>query len=432
MASISEASRRRSANLLWNDSGTILLFGAVLIFALMGIAALTIDLGMGVVTRLAMQSSADSAALEGLRLRDRDIDDAGMSPEDRDLARRLSVQALVQVHFDDDFLLTGDAMNFGAGPVWASSGGLGSANAAETVTPGTPFVYKPLLQTNHLDNFAHGDMVAGQFNPANAIPIPPANERFDGTSSFVRDDFTAAAAGGAAAAPAFLVRLRRSRDQYGVENQAGVSSAGPALPFLFARGGTMQGGDPAAGYSPRHDGFNVRSSSIALARRATAVGLPWPPSGPTVSVEGVAPFALSRTFWDSLAVDAPRGVSVQADGTILDGGAAIGRVALDIHNIGQIVTLTNPTTGAAPENSYVPIFESIGGADRVIGFGAISAIGSLPGTVELTKRPSRVAAANASANFLGTLPRLDTGIWPLIFSAHNAFSEPLLAGALAR
>lgn len=412
-----------------DQSGTILVLVAMLMFVFMGMAALTIDVGMGILARLTMQTASDGAALEGLRIRDVGMDDPGSTPAQRDLARRSAVRTLIGLIFDDDLAPGGDPLNFGAGSVVDLTGGSGESNGLQTVAPGTPPVYKPQLETNHLANAAHGDMVAGQFNPTIADPPPPANERFDGASSFVRDDFANALPASAPVADGFLVRLRRSRDQHGIENQAGVSSAGPAMPFLFARGSPMQGGDPSAGYSARHHGFNVRASAIASARRALAVGA----ADPLVGRDGVAPFAVTRGFWQSILLDdVPVAVTIQGDGSLSFAGSVVGQSALNINVIGQPVVAAAPVAAPLPQRLYLPVYDVIAGVERVVGFGFVNGTGTVPGAVTLTRRPSRVAATNASANFLAAAALLDEPAWTLIFQANAALTSPLLAAALVR
>ena len=48
----------------------MLIYFAMLTFALMALAALVIDLGMAMLTQRKMQTAVDSAALEGIRFRD--------------------------------------------------------------------------------------------------------------------------------------------------------------------------------------------------------------------------------------------------------------------------------------------------------------------------------------------------------------------------
>jgi hypothetical protein len=52
------------------QAGTALVLFAVLVFALLGIAALTVDMGMASLSQSQMQTAADTASLEGVRLRD--------------------------------------------------------------------------------------------------------------------------------------------------------------------------------------------------------------------------------------------------------------------------------------------------------------------------------------------------------------------------
>ena len=193
--------------------GYVLVYFAMLTFVLMAVAALVIDVGFAFVTRRQMQTAVGSAALEGLRFRDgvppqwmdptnpRQLDSSiitalqgeGLDPSNSDNVRRWAAQQNVVNTFDDNLNpadgdpsnavpYQGGPANFGAGPVvdFTDSPGVppsGQAIAAsQTISPGTPTVYKPSdsnrpFQIN-LNNDLAGDMVSGNyaFNPSNYAP----------------------------------------------------------------------------------------------------------------------------------------------------------------------------------------------------------------------------------------------------------------------
>ena len=112
-------------------SGTILILVVMVVFALMALAALTIDLGLARWTQRQMQTAVDSAALEGLRLSDPDYPNAA----------GMAASAMVTNVFIDNYqAATGsDRYQFGAGPNLTLSGGIPLGNpgfsAAQYIDP---------------------------------------------------------------------------------------------------------------------------------------------------------------------------------------------------------------------------------------------------------------------------------------------------------
>ena len=100
---------------------------------------------------------------------------------------------------------------------------------------------------------------------------------------------------------------------HGLDQVAGVSTSGPTIPYLWGRG-TMLQSSP----SGLIQGITVRATAIAAAADgirfdgasgtysagpAKTAGQPYQytnPSGNPVGLPGVAPFALSRAFWQSV------------------------------------------------------------------------------------------------------------------------------------
>jgi len=91
--------------------GTVLTWFAIFLFVLMPLMTLIVHLGMVTLTRRQMQTAVNSAAMEGLRLRD----DDSLS----ETQRRERVRDLVSSVFDDNLNPSGtvDALNLGAGPI---------------------------------------------------------------------------------------------------------------------------------------------------------------------------------------------------------------------------------------------------------------------------------------------------------------------------
>jgi len=400
---------------------------AMLLFGFLALAGLVIDMGLVVLTQVQMQAVADPAALEGLRLRDA-LDSSGLPIGDG--GRRQAAVHLASLVFDDDLdsaAAPTQPFQLGAGPALTLSNGQAGLNASQLMTLPDQRTYLPVLQPNPT-NQAHGDMVAGTFTP----PGPAVSGIED--SAYGRNDFTPSAQAGSAIANAFLVRLRRTNDFGGLDNQAGVSSSGTALPLLLGHGSMVTVDDTRPNpnnYSVRQHGFTVRATALADARPALRVGLPQVSLVPPL--EGATPFALDQAFWASLVEGTAVAATVDASGTIASGAIAIAGRFTPIPPIppalpdpmvltaaGQLVVPAAPVlpVGLA---GYVPIYQVVaeGGlpVERVIGFGHVNVTGALP-TLQLTKLPTVIAPGNASRH-LGQAPVLpDATVWSTIFAAN--------------
>lgn len=413
---------------------------AILLFGLLALGGLVIDIGLVRLTQGQMQVGADPAALEGLRLRDAiDVNEQPLG----DAGRRQAASTVASLVYDDDL----DPMNaptqpflLGAGPEFELSGGITDLNASQLITLPDQRTYLPILQPN-LANHMHGDMVAGTFMPPG--PVVPSHE----DAGYARNDFTPSDQAGSATASAFLVRLRRTNDFAGLDNQAEVSSSGTALPLLLGHGSAVTAAaDNSGNYSVRHHGFTVRATAIVDARPALRVGLPQPDAVP--SIEGVTPFALDVNLWNGLPIEQPVALTVDEAGTISGEGLPVaGRFTLPppippappdpavLTTVGQVVL------PAAPEPvgevaGYVPIYQVIdeGGvpAERVIGFGRAAVAGVLP-ALSITRLPGSVAPANATGVLSGGVPVLpDPAEWAVILEANRTLADAVLAPVLVR
>jgi len=310
-----------------NRAGYMLVVFLAMFFLIMGIAALVIDMGFVRLAQRQMQTAVDSAALEGLRFRD-DVPsewytpgnptydaiaaacgacpETPYSPNDLqwqawiDQARRWEASQMVANTFDDDLDPTnGDTGQYGAGPTVDFNGGIGPTDVAagQNMTIPDPPVYKPMradgtagLELN-FDNAQNGDMVAGTYNPGQ-----PSNEGDD----YSRADFTLAPSD-SSTVNAFLVRMRRTTDATGIDNQPGISCAGPTLPFLFGRGSLMaRSGD--TGQLSVASGITVRATAIAAAMPAKSVGPAYSAAGGTLTAAAqLAPFAIRNDLWAQIS-----------------------------------------------------------------------------------------------------------------------------------
>lgn len=351
--------------------GNVLVLFAGLSFAFLALAALAVDTGFALLTQKQMNIVADAAALEGLRKRD------DPAVDNRQQARQI---AGYYARFTP---AGGKPLQYGTGPNLASGGRL---------TVGTPASLAGQLQPNEANN-PQGDMVSGTFDPSSRNFQPDA----PGTPQ-------------ASAGSAFLVRLRRT----GEAPVAGEVSAGPRVPYLLGRGSML-------GAEAKAKGIAVRSTSIADARNAMAVGV----ADAAHDLDGATLFALSLAAWKKLQ-----------PGDSLDLNAAVASGDVRSLAAGNAV-VGQPVPGAGltidPANvaryRYVALFIQVGTTDRVIGFGRVQVTGGDDPT--LTKQAGIVAPENASALPTKALPP-DVDV-PALMQAYTAFTDnPVKAPALVR
>jgi hypothetical protein len=335
--------------------GYTLVFFAMLMFALMGLAALVVDIGFARLTQRQMQTAVDSAALEGLRWKDvneweevplgwlgdpafialfdvnEDFIGTITNDVDKERIRRWAAQQVVLSTFDDD-LESGngddgafyDAANpdpnageqfnvegqFGAGPILEFADGVNDNEpVGDTKLAASKFIH---AESNPNPNPEVGSYRETPFyKPESEVNI--RNEihgdlvtgnyledeailddemAHNESTDYVRTDF------GLPGDSAFLSRLRRTNDFDGLDNIAGESSSGPPLPYLFGRGSLLAFRDPSLTYSPRHHGMTVRATGIADSRSVKTVGHAIP-AGVYVGfagMAGVAPFAVDQDW----------------------------------------------------------------------------------------------------------------------------------------
>ena len=408
------------------------MFFVLLAWGILGMASLVIDWGYVNLTRVQMQSMADAGAVEGIRLRDV----APADPVGSDLNRRIAVSQLASWTYDDDFDLSSDTLQFGAGPDVTLSGGQTDLNALQTLSVPVTLVYKPTLQWNEVGNVPHGDQVSGAYG----IPdpgCPTANPGIE-CADYTRKDFVPADVSTSPTANAFLVRLRRSvkpapwQDPASLDSISGVSSAGPTLPLTFGLGSTLQAQSNPPGV--RLTGLTVRATAIADARPARGVGLPDPLFVPPRL--GVTPFGLDRLAWSTgLSVGTPASGNVSASGEITVGGVAIGRFLTQVLSIGEPVQGSSPQVGPITMDGYAPLYQDILGTERIVGFARIEMVGTTPGAVQIIKHPSQVAVENATSTIQMTFPNdLQSQEMTVLFDAHRTLQaeEALLAPVLVR
>ena len=451
------------------------------IFMLFGIAALTIDMGLVRLTQMQMQNAADTAALEGLRQRDAMLPPAPVEcpMDDPDCLRRLAASNMAAWTFDNDFNTgqpedpetVGQKTSLSAGTNWLGAGSqfafdngsnyIPDLNASQRINLEQSGVYKPLLQRNVTTNDRSGDLVSGAFNMATPgfgmdtdCPVSPsASNNYLEDCKYRRSDFNAADPTTSANAPSFLVRLRRTNDFQGLDNQtgpnqSGVSSSGAALPFLFGRGTTIQ--SASATYEPRLHGITVRATGIANVQPALRVGF----ANPALSIPGVVTtFALTASYWAGLG---DNGSDVLTPTLLLDGTGALEANSNCLANPGVVTDPTQPASvagaeiisgppGTAPNIGfgYVPLSAVISGVNRVIGFGyvnvALSGTGVCPApagtSFTITRVSPYVAPVNATRLAAGGFPVQGADL-ASVLAANKSLADPsaggLMVPALAR
>lgn len=418
--------------------GVALVMFVLLVFAFLAIASVAIDLGMASMTQQEMQVAVDTAALEGLRLRDHD-DYEFLS----DQTRRPKVSQLVREVFDDNLTPTGvnqvpDALQLGAGPMMRITGGTGPLNANGTIdVPATPTWDDPILETNNAPgalagkNKANGDMVSGLYIPG----VAPSE-----SAQYVRSDFVPSTVSGERwKALAFLVRMRRTTGANPLDNEPAVSMSGPTLPFTFGLGSLMKQADGSS-YDPRHDGISVRATAIAVARPALRASAPArDPSGAAInnesstganSILGLYPFVLTVEFWTSVVMPGTwpsqtYDLMVQPDGRLVYAttGQVVGRFAQLATCVGQPVSSTAPVSIPTGQLSgfialYADIAAPTGGTvQRVIGYcfaDASSQTNKVSLKAGISAQPStQTADVSVWVGANGVSARLDSSALPL-------------------
>ena len=458
---------------------------ALTAFVLFAMLSLLVDMGYARLAQVQMQNAADSAALEGMRKRDIGVFDpaAGQTVDDpfaSDCLRRTSAHRIVQYVFDDDFDATsGDAYQFGAGPIIDLTDGVTNLHALQTVTGGR--VYKPALQLNQ-QNRVDGDMVSGRFvysdDPAapedsayargdfvenpNAPQPPPDLAACPPPDDPPPDPWPLPGSGSLTTASdsAFLVRMRRSTEFRDLDGQTdpGVASSGPAVPFVFGRATTIAGDDPSGAYSIRRDGVTVRATAIAGVRPALHVGAAQP------GLPGAMPFALVDTFVLTVnqigcpvTVNPVSGVITRAAGgpatCVTAVGTVVGRFvanATAVSTVGQLLPapVARPcaSIAAAGFSGYGSVYSLLAsGTNRIIGFSriALGRAAVCPANPTATfgatifRGVSLVAPSNATSTLTGALLQPLAGMTPAdqtdLFTRNRTVNySPVLVAALAR
>ncbi len=447
--------------------GYVLVLFIAMVFVIMGFAALVIDIGFARLAQRQMQTAVDAAALEGLRYRDevperliQQMEAAGVHRDDASdpkYARRWLARQMVREMFDDVDPETDDWIRYGAGPTITFDGGIGPAElaAAQTLVPDSVGVWKPDLQLNlNLEkNEQHGDMVAGEYTRT------PGREEWD----YYVPGFVSQEASDSEPAQAFLVRLRRTNNFFGLDAIPNVSSHGPTIPFMFARA-TAIGKVPGETYSPREHGMTVRATAIADAKPVLSVGLPNrdvnPPLTGLVANEAMSfSFVLELDYWNNdewMNKKATVADTGQIQILIEDDGekhvVEVGRF-YDLEQdpelrkllmpfmplvIGRVFdpALLPPAAGLSDGRytGYVPIYTDISGVPRVIGFGSAEAqVATNPTlrTVTITPHKSKIAAENASAIVCYALDVIGDDL-RAVLNLNQTLEKPLLAPVSVR
>ena len=314
-----------------------------LLIALIGVLALTLDFGFVLLARRQMQTGVNTTALEGARDVDTNQDGQGDG--------RQNASTLLRNNYDDDFDLTGNTTTVGAGIDGSLVQGNGyqntrlgdGTNARDLYRRRSQFVYRPIPQLNAA-NEIHGDFVRGEYEVNDDPSLALKHAEF---SDYTRDDFSATEDG-----DAFLVRLRRTHDPLGIDNIAGVSSAGSGMPLLIGRLGWMADVPNDAEFSIRRDGVTVRATAIADKRIAVRV---WTYDGDQ-EILGAIPFWIRQT--DFVATSDPA-----AETRRTPAGERLTHVGMEA-NFGDSTLPKTPVD----QPGYVAVVDDALQPPRVVGF----------------------------------------------------------------
>ncbi len=390
--------------------GYVLVLVIMLLFGILGLAALVIDIGFARLAQSEMQTAADSAALEGLR------------------NGRQQAGQIVSEMFSDSTDSSGQTVQYGAGPVVDFSGGVGDPDlaAAQLMQPGNPPVYQPMTSTGtaglelNLTNATEGDMASGTYG-VNSTYDPTLTA--DEDANYNRRDFVPSLSG----TSAFLVRMRRSNNYNGLDREAGISSAGPTLPFLFGRGSMMARSGGVTQLSAS-SGITVRATAIAGPQPAKSVGPAYSTTAGTLTAQ-LAPFALRSDLWAEVSAGTSGVTLTLPDPRVL---LLAPTSSTSLTSIGQ--QLVTATANSLPSSGplYVPVYADYASqAATIVGFVFNRWSYS---NVSLTLGPpvpTQIGTQNVSPTMALPLPAaLAQADVTSLFQAHAALISPLYAPAL--
>lgn len=346
--------------------GQSLLMVILILVFLIGILALTLDMGFVLQARRQMQTGVNATALEGLR--NVDVDDDGTT-DGRESAARLMRNV-----YDDNLDPTTNNTTVGAGVDHTLVQGdgyqqttLGNATGSRDLYVNrSSFIYRPDPQLNET-NDQHGDLVFGEYDELATSHVEQAD--------YSRDDFSTVLSD-PTAEQAFLVRLRRTHNPLGLDRIAGISSGGNGLPLLLARFSWLAQQPAGTAYSIRRDGVTVRATAIADEEFAVRV---WP-QGSNDQVYGAIPFGVAKS--DFIANADPTG-TIQPTTIVLT-------------HFGQPAEFSSSGSYNG-ETGYVAVIDDSISPARVIGFWLAKS------TIHPTRQPNASARTNDAWDILGEL-----------------------------
>ena len=399
------------------ERGSVLVLFALLAFGFLAVLTLVVEMGSVLLARRQMQTAVNSASADAIRFRDelpsdRDLlalGESPVTPPDADKARRQMAAWTVRSTYDADFDHGNidPANSMGAGPEVSLDGGQdigGGLRASAQITGSS--VYRPNPALN-LGNLVGGDMVEGSYLGGSDHRENP---------DYSRADF-------AAGSDAFLVRLRRTDEDFSGQSES--HTAGSAVPFLFGRGAIAraESGDPQALLARRARGTRVRATAITQARAALSVGVHG--FGQDLSSErgGLLPVLVTRSTWLTWAAlaDADRARTVTEVGTGFqtDDGLTFSALVLsspcdaerDVRVVGDAAITSFPLELVLPPSAVSGVYRgfcAIGARVdtelRIVGLAPLTLtlagpVGDLTIT-SIIQDSTRVAPFNATSTFL--------------------------------
>ena len=237
--------------------------------------------------------------------------------------------------------------------------------------------------------------------------------------------------------------MRRTNNPSGLDAEAGISSSGPTLPFLFGRGSLLARSGTGSQLSVA-SGITVRATAIAGPQPAKTVGPIYSSTGGSLAAAPqLAPFAIRSDLWASLATaGTAAGMTVNP---LPPASPASGAIVLDsqfrlgLTAIGQPLAASSNDSallaGPQPSAPYVPIYVDYASQPRtIIGFVYYNNWSYQSGS--LTLNPATATVQTGGQNVSPTMALSPTGLAPAdistMFQAHaSLFSQyPLYAPAL--
>ncbi len=173
--------------------------------------------------------------------------------------------------------------------------------------------------------------------------------------------------------------------------------------------------------------FEVVGAAEAKLHPARQVGMS---RAGRIALNGAIPCVLAREFWEMIPVDETIMVPVDSLGQMIGQDRKIGQFNQILTSIGQTVDAPNLLdTSKVHLEGYVPIFQTVGGRDRVVGFGRVNIDGTNR-QVAITKHVTKTSSQNASTQLVGDISELNQEELVQVFALNHTLKDAVLASTL--